>query len=218
VTGGARVFKCWSFKKVRLGPSSHFAKPFWWLWHLGGRAHHGCQMFLTPPHHDSWKTVWTIEESRAAGIHRRFRKLGLWQPPKCRSGNTHCDFLRIKYWSCHMRSLSQQFPTSKLNKHGPSKTSICVHLVVFNIGRNLDPKSRFHFGQSSEGGLEPVFRSKKFQGCREKDTPKLETNGMSSCRTMCSWMAAQWWSVCRYEIGWAQIPMLLSNEVYPLVI
>ena len=115
------------------------------------------------------------------------RKLGLWQPPKCRSGNTHCDFLRIKYWSCHMRSLSQQFPTSKLNKHGPSKTSICIHLVVATIGRNLDPKSRFHFGQSSEGGLEPVLRSKKFQGCREKDTPKLETNGMSSCRTMCSW-------------------------------
>lgn len=59
------------------------------------------------------------------------RKLGLWQPPKCRSGNTHCDFLRIKYWSCHMRSLSQQFPT-KLNKHGPSKTSI-IHLVVFYL-------------------------------------------------------------------------------------
>ena len=62
------------------------------------------------------------------------RKLGLWQPPKCRLGNTHCDFLRIKYWSCHMRSLSQQFPT-KLNKHGPSKTSI-IHLVVKPIYRS----------------------------------------------------------------------------------
>ena len=102
------------------------------------------------------------------------RKRGLWQPPKCGSGNTHCDFLTTKDWSCHMRSLSHQFPT--VDKNRPSVvTTICI------IHLRSKP-------QSSEGGLEPVFRSKKFQGCREKDTPKLETNGMSSCRTMCSWL------------------------------
>lgn len=54
------------------------------------------------------------------------RKRGLWQPPKCGSGNTHCDFLTTKYWSCHMRSLSHQFPTS-VDKNRPSVvTTICI--------------------------------------------------------------------------------------------
>ena len=36
-----------------------------------------------------------------------------------------------------------------------------------------------------------MFSSKKFHGCSEKATPKLETRGMSSWRTTCSCRAVR---------------------------